>query len=70
MSCIIAQEEFFPDALAADPTGTLTFSFDATPLAGQTPWTRLQVDDVDSLLIDYGGATPPAFLASQQGAPL
>ena len=68
VSCIVAQQELFPDPLAADPAGTLTFRFDATPLAGETPWTRLRVDDVDSLLIDYG-ATPPAFLASQK-APL
>jgi hypothetical protein len=68
VSCIIAQLELFPDAWTTDPTATLTFSFDETVFAGETPWIRLRVDDVDSILINYG-ATPPGFLASQK-APL
>jgi hypothetical protein len=63
VSCIIADRELFPQAPAPadpDPLDQLVFAFDETVFAGLTPWIRLRVDEVDSLLIDRS-TIPPTF---------
>lgn len=73
ISALIGGEEIFPDPWTGPSADTLTFTFDATAFSPpgpglETPWVRLRVDGVDSVLVDHS-TDPPSFDPTQK-APL
>jgi hypothetical protein len=73
ISVLVGGAEVFPDSWSGPSTGALTFTFDATSFSPpgpgkETPWVRLRVDGVDSVLIDRS-TDPPSFDPTQK-APL
>jgi hypothetical protein len=73
ISALVGGTEVFPDSWPGPSTDTLTFTFDATPFTPpgpgpETPWVRLRVDGVDSVLVDRS-TDPPRFDPTQK-APL
>jgi hypothetical protein len=70
VSALIGDAEVYPAPWTGASTDILTFTFDATPFTppGPTvpiPWIRLQVDGVDSVLVDQS-KDPPQFDPTQK----
>jgi hypothetical protein len=66
VSALIGDYEVYPAGWAGPSTTTLQFTFDATPFGPglATPWIRLRVDGIESLLVNRA-LDPPRFVPTQ-----
>jgi hypothetical protein len=66
VSALIGDSEVYPDPWTGPSIDTLQFTFDATPFGPgkATPWIRLRVDGVDSILVNQA-VVPPQFDPTQ-----